>query len=175
MVLQILSIGCLHTSASVTHNHYKKHRETQINACILNWMQTGALEPTLYFCYNIQYVFLEIFYLLAIIPTATSLRNIPSDPNSSFMIQMQIFSPNQWIEASDPCCWINEVKDIKEEDIPVVGSLSQLKCSPKMSEIVAQQRDRMHLLIWGLQHTYRRGLLGGELYNSTLPTGGHFI
>lgn len=68
-------------------------------------MQTGALEPTFYFCYNIQYIFLEIFfYLLAIIPTATSLRNIPSDPNSSFMIQMQIFSPNQWIEASDPCC-----------------------------------------------------------------------
>jgi hypothetical protein len=91
------------------------------------------------------------------------------------MIQMQIFSPNQWIEESDPCCWINEVKDIKEEGIPVVGSLSQLKCSLKMSEIVAQQRDRMNLLIWGLQHTYRRGLLGGELYNSTLTTGGHFI
>jgi hypothetical protein len=39
------------------------------------------------------------------------------------------------------------LKDIKEKGIPVVGSLSQLNCSPKMSETLAQQRDRMHLLI----------------------------
>jgi hypothetical protein len=32
----------------------------------------------------------------------------PKDPTSSWKSQMQIFAPNQWIEAADPCCWIRE-------------------------------------------------------------------
>ena len=30
------------------------------------------------------------------------------DPTSSWKSQMQIFAPNQWTEAADPCCWIRE-------------------------------------------------------------------
>jgi hypothetical protein len=30
------------------------------------------------------------------------------DPASNWKSQMQIFVPNQWIEAADPCCWIRE-------------------------------------------------------------------
>jgi hypothetical protein len=32
----------------------------------------------------------------------------PKDWTSSWKSQMQIFAPNQWTEAADPCCWIRE-------------------------------------------------------------------
>jgi hypothetical protein len=50
-----------------------------------------------------------LLYSLGIIPTVTSVRNVPKDPRSSWKIQMQIFATNQWTEADDPCCWIREV------------------------------------------------------------------
>jgi hypothetical protein len=32
----------------------------------------------------------------------------PIYPINSWKNQMQIFAPNQWTEAADPCCWIRE-------------------------------------------------------------------
>jgi hypothetical protein len=45
----------------------------------------------------------------------------PERPNKQ-LSQMQIFAPNQWTEAADPCGWIREkLEKAEEKDNPVGG------------------------------------------------------
>jgi hypothetical protein len=46
------------------------------------------------------------------------------DPTSSWESEMQIFVPNQWTEAADPCCWIRaKLEEAEKEGNPVGRSL----------------------------------------------------
>jgi hypothetical protein len=49
--------------------------------------------------------------------------------------EMQIFAPNQWTEAADPCCWIREGwKNLRRRVILQEGQQSQLNGTPEISD-----------------------------------------
>ena len=45
----------------------------------------------------------------------------PNDPKSNWKSQVQIFTPNQWTEAADPCGWIREKLEEAEEEGDPIG------------------------------------------------------
>jgi hypothetical protein len=81
---------------------------------------------------------------------------------SKQLSQIQIFAPNSWAEAADPCCWIREGwKKAGVMGNPVSSyQQSQLIWTPVISQKLDHQRSSIHQLIWGPQYTYSRGLLG---------------
>jgi hypothetical protein len=81
------------------------------------------------------------------------------DPTSSWKSQMQIFAPNQWTEAIDPCSWIREKLEAEEASYPV-GGPAVSTWTPDISQTLDHQPGSIHQLIWGPQHIYSRGLLG---------------
>jgi len=74
--------------------------------------------------------------------------------------QMQIFAPNKWTEAADPCGWIREKLEEAEEGNPVGVLAMSINLDPKISQTLDYQPGSIHQLIWGPQHIYSRGLLG---------------
>ena len=55
----------------------------------------------------------------------------PKDPTNSWKSQMQIFTPNQWTEAVDPCGWIREkLEEAEEEGDPVRGPAVSINLNP---------------------------------------------
>jgi hypothetical protein len=45
---------------------------------------------------------------------------------------MQIFAPNQWTEAADPCSWITEkLEEVQEEGDPVGGPADLINLDPQ--------------------------------------------
>ena len=61
-----------------------------------------------------------------------------NDSTSSWKSQMQIFIPNQWTEAGDPCVWIREKLEEAEEEgdpigIPAVSTSLDPASSPPPS------------------------------------------
>jgi hypothetical protein len=53
------------------------------------------------------------------------------EPTSSWKDQMQIFTPNQWAEAADPCGWIGKkLKEAEEEGNPIGELAVSTKLDP---------------------------------------------
>jgi hypothetical protein len=95
-----------------------------------------------------------------------------SERPSSWKSQMQIFAPNQWTEAADPCDWSRErLKEAEEEN-----QQSQLIWIPEISQILDHQPGSTCQLIWGPQHIYSWGLSGLCSFREDAPnpqeTGG---
>ena len=73
---------------------------------------------------------------------------------------MQIFAPNQWTEAADPCGWIREkLEEAEEEGDPVGGPAVSINLDPEISQTLNHQPGSIHQLIWGPQHIYSKGLI----------------
>ena len=80
------------------------------------------------------------------------------DPTSSWKSQMKIFSPNQWTEAAESCCWINKrVKEAEDKGNSVGGPTVLTNLDLWDLSNLDRQTDSIHQLIWGPQHTYSRG------------------
>jgi hypothetical protein len=80
-------------------------------------------------------------------------------PTSSWKSQMQICVSNQWTKAADPCCWIREGwKQLRRRVTLEEGQQSQLIWTPEIPQTLDHQTDSIHQMIWGPQHTHRRGL-----------------
>jgi hypothetical protein len=61
---------------------------------------------------------------------------------------MQIFAPNQWTEAADPCGRIREkLEEAEDEGDPVGEPESQLTCNPQISQTLILQSDITYRLI----------------------------
>jgi hypothetical protein len=52
------------------------------------------------------------------------------DPASSWKSQMQIFTPNRWTEAADPCEWIKEKLEEAEKGDPIGGPAVSTNLDP---------------------------------------------
>jgi hypothetical protein len=73
---------------------------------------------------------------------------------------MQIFTPNQWKAAADPCGWIREKQEEAEEERdPVEGSAVSTSLDTQDLSGLDYQPSIIHQLILGPQHAYSRGLL----------------
>jgi hypothetical protein len=72
----------------------------------------------------------------------------PEEPKSSWMSQMQIFIPNQWTEAPDPCGWIRKRLEEVEEDNPVGGLAVSINLDSEISQTLHHQPGSIHQLIW---------------------------
>jgi hypothetical protein len=82
-------------------------------------------------------------------------------PTCSWKSQMQIFAPNHWTEAADPCGWIREkLGEAVEQGGSVVG--------PAVATHLDHQQGSLHLLIWD-QHIYSRGLACLSLIREDAP------
>lgn len=67
---------------------------------------------------------------------------------SSWKSQMQMFTPNQWTEAADPCGWIREkLQEAEEEGKPEEGPAVSTKLDPEISQILNHQTGSTHKLI----------------------------
>jgi hypothetical protein len=63
---------------------------------------------------------------------------------------MQIFAPNQWTEAADPCGWIRErLKEAEEEGNPVGGWAVSINLDSEISQTLDHQPGSIHQLIGG--------------------------
>jgi hypothetical protein len=52
------------------------------------------------------------------------------------------------------------LKESEEKGNSVGGSAVSINLDPEISQTQDHQKDSIHQLIWGLQHTYSRGLPG---------------
>jgi hypothetical protein len=80
-------------------------------------------------------------------------------PASSWKSQRQIFAPNQWTEAAEPCCWIRDQwKKLRRR--ANLGAPAQLIWTPEICPTLDHPPGSIHQLIWFPQHTYSRGIPG---------------
>ena len=82
---------------------------------------------------------------------------------------MQIFVPNQWTEAAEPCGTIGEKLEEGEEGNPLGGPESQLTWTPEISQTLDHQQGSIHQLIGGPQHTYNRRMSGLSSIREDVP------
>jgi hypothetical protein len=64
---------------------------------------------------------------------------------SSWKCQMQIFTPNQWTEAGDPCSWIKEkLEEAEEEGNPIGRPAVSINLDPQdLSDIELPTRQHI--------------------------------
>jgi hypothetical protein len=80
---------------------------------------------------------------------------LPSErPNKQLKSQIQLFAPNQWTDAADPCCWIRGGWKMLRRAILKEDQQSQLIWIPKISQTLDHQTGSIHQLVWGPQHTH---------------------
>jgi hypothetical protein len=67
------------------------------------------------------------------------------DPTSSWKCQMQIFAPNNWTAADDPCCWIREGwSKLRRRAILYKDQQPQVIWTTEISQTLDHQTD----IIW---------------------------
>jgi hypothetical protein len=85
----------------------------------------------------------------------------PKDSTSNWKNQIQIFAPNQWTEAADPCCWIRErLEETVEKGDPVGGPAVLINLDPWDLSNTGLPGRQHHYLIRSPQHLYSIGLQG---------------
>jgi hypothetical protein len=84
------------------------------------------------------------------------------DPTSNWKSQMQLFSPNQWSKAGDPCGWIREkLEEAEEESDPIGGPAVSINLDPRdLSDTGPQSKQHTPAGMRPPQHIYSRGLPG---------------
>jgi hypothetical protein len=93
------------------------------------------------------------------------------DPTSSWKSQMQIFAPNQWIKAADPCDWIRErLEEAEEEGNPVGGPAFSINWDPTCS---SPPRDLSNTGPTTRQHTPADIRLPTHIQQRTAGSGFH--
>jgi hypothetical protein len=83
------------------------------------------------------------------------------DPTSCWKSQLQLFAPNQWTEAADPCCWIMEDwKKLRRRPNLWEEQQSQLNWTPEISQTLDHQPGSIEQLILAPPniYTYSKGL-----------------
>jgi hypothetical protein len=83
---------------------------------------------------------------------------------------MQIFTPNQWTEAADPCGWIRrKLEEDEKEGNPVGGQVVIINLDPRDLSDTGPPNSQHIPAEMRPQHVYSRGLLGLGLLSDDAP------